>query len=88
MDTTKSLRTLHVRGTKANLPDGDVEAALAARVAVYLPSNYEVVKVATNVNDLGDWLVIVNGYDAAGWTAEGYVQPRLASGLLAAEIVR
>jgi hypothetical protein len=47
----------------------------AAEVAALLPSNYRV------TGDVKSW-VIVQGIDNAGWTAEGYVIPRLGSSML------
>jgi len=55
------------------------------RVAAYLPSNYSVAR-AWVMGD-GNVAVLVEGEDNAGWTAEGYVIPRLASGLYTAKIV-
>jgi len=46
-------------------------------VAAYLPSNY---KIADRTADH----YIVTGEDHLGWTAEGYVIPRLQSGWLTA----
>lgn len=60
----------------------DVEA-VAVRVAAYLPANYEVVGTETYRTSSE---VLVKGTDVAGWTAEGYVIPRLATGLLVAEV--
>jgi len=59
-----------------------VKSLLADRETVerYLPENYRVMA------DQGEHLV-VEGHDSHGWTAEGYVLPRLASGLIAAKIV-
>lgn len=51
----------------------------AAEVAALLPSNYQV------IGDVKSW-VIVRGMDNAGWTAEGYVIPRLGSSMLHAVI--
>jgi hypothetical protein len=45
-------------------------------VAAYLPSNYRVVDV-----DHVEGTTVIAGDDVAGWTLEGYVLPRLASGL-------
>ena len=50
-------------------------------VEQYLPSNYSVLCV------LEDHL-LVYGEDSHGWTAEGYVIPRLGSGLYAAHVVQ
>jgi hypothetical protein len=47
----------------------------ATRIAAYLPTGYEV------VTDTGDG-VLIAGRDCAGWTLDGYVLPRLASGLM------
>lgn len=52
---------------------------LAKTVKAYLPSNYEVTGVHGAV-------VTIEGFDRAGWTLEDYVVPRLASGLIHAEI--
>jgi hypothetical protein len=41
----------------------------------YLPSNYQVIG-ATKDDE-----VIIEGEDSAGWTLDGYVLPRLASGM-------
>jgi hypothetical protein len=60
----------------------DVEA-VAVRVAQYLPANYEVVGTETYRNSSE---VLVKGTDVAGWTADGYVIPRLATGLLVAVV--
>jgi hypothetical protein len=60
----------------------DVEA-VAVRVAQYLPANYEVVGTETYRTSSE---VLVKGTDVAGWTADGYVIPRLATGLLVAEV--
>lgn len=49
------------------------------RVQAYMPGNYSV-----EVTD--DGLTII-GTDRAGWTLDGYVIPRLASGLIFAEEV-
>jgi hypothetical protein len=43
-------------------------------IQAYLPGNYEA--VAQN-----DGSILVYGQDNAGWTLDGYVIPRLASGL-------
>lgn len=47
------------------------------RVANYLPSNYKVV-----VKGACGKRCLIEGEDYAGWTLEGYVLPRLASGLM------
>lgn len=64
----------------------------AATIANYLPADYSVLGPALTEalpedSDLGyivrvskDGCVIVGGHDNAGWTLDGYVLPRLASG--------
>lgn len=48
----------------------------AAKVAAYLPARYKVIGFDLETNQ-----VLIAGYDYAGWTMEGYVIPRLGSGL-------
>ena len=50
------------------------------KVAAYLPSNYRV----TDADPIDSEVVVVfiRGHDVAGWTLDGYVLPRLASGLM------
>jgi hypothetical protein len=50
-------------------------------VARYLPANYT---VATSVVVEGRIGYLVTGEDDHGWTLDGYVIPRLASGLIPA----
>lgn len=45
----------------------------------YLPSNYQAVE--------GPDGIVIEGADNAGWTLEEYVIPRLASGLIFAEVI-
>lgn len=45
-------------------------------VARYLPSNYEAVQAGAEV--------FIFGQDSHGWTLDGYVIPRLRSGLIVA----
>jgi len=49
--------------------------ATVSTVGAYLPENY-------SVTGGTDGAVIVEGEDNAGWTAEGYVIPRLESGMM------
>lgn len=54
-------------------------AVIAADIDVvraYLPANYRAVRVAGAPGQ-----VLIIGQDHAGWTLDGYVIPRLASGL-------
>jgi len=55
------------------------EGTTAKEVESYLPSNFRVDATVQS------W-IIVKGFDYAGWTAEGYVIPRLASGMIRAVI--
>ncbi len=48
------------------------------KIAAYLPAAYEVVAA-------GERAVLIAGHDVFGWTLDGYVIPRLASGLWFAE---
>jgi hypothetical protein len=54
-----------------------VRHASRERVAPYLPPNYSCRAYGADVE--------IFGHDVAGWTLEGYVIPRLASGLMFAE---
>ena len=49
-----------------------------AQVQNYLPRNY-------TASQSPDGTIFISGYDNAGWTLDGYVIPRLASGLIFAE---
>lgn len=50
-------------------------------VRAYMPRNYRVI-------DRGaDMAILIEGVDVAGWTLDGYVIPRLASGLIFAREV-
>lgn len=53
------------------------EAGLADTIARYLPANYSVAGADLHGN------VVISGFDNAGWTLDGYVIPRLLSGLYA-----
>lgn len=62
----------------------------ADAVAPYLPANYSA-RSLTERDRVGDsrMLTLISGVDRAGWTLDGYVIPRLASGLhFAREISR
>ena len=50
------------------------QVADLARIAAYLPSNYTAVE--------SDGCTLIVGEDVAGWTLDGYVIPRLESGLI------
>lgn len=51
------------------------------RVGAYLPGNYKVVGTFSNK---GRVYSVVAGFDNAGWTLDGYVLPRLMSGVMPA----
>ena len=60
-------------------------------VAAYLPSNYRVISTEMHTDDddtREHGHVIIAGRDHHGWTLNGYVIPRLASGLIAAEEIK
>jgi len=57
---------------KRNSPGGRPNVA---EVVAYLPSNY---RVTGNTQTA----ITIEGEDSAGWTLDGYVIPRLASGLI------
>lgn len=53
----------------------------AERLARYLPGNYEIVGQVSPVGIIaGSTAFVIEGVDNAGWTLDGYVLPRLASG--------
>jgi hypothetical protein len=60
-----------------NLKPGQDEDDELRRVKRFLPSNYD----AVIINDG----ILIAGNDSAGWTLDGYVIPRLASGLIFAK---
>jgi hypothetical protein len=49
------------------------------QIRAYLPDNYQLVDRGADMSPF------VQGKDVAGWTLDGYVIPRLASGLIWAE---
>lgn len=67
------------RATVRVRPGNDPEAELR-RVSAYLPSNYSAAILHSGEID-------ITGTDSSGWTLDGYVIPRLASGLIFAEEV-
>jgi hypothetical protein len=50
-------------------------------VRAYLPDNYRL--VSSEDEPYFDGTRIIEGEDVAGWTLDGYVIPRLASGMIA-----
>jgi len=59
-------------------------ARTVREVEAYLPASYAVMESFETLPG-GRLVVIIGGYDNAGWTLEGYVMPRLASGWIACE---
>lgn len=59
-------------------------ARTADEVAAYLPSNYTV--VGEERDQYLRLIVRIAGTDTGGWTFDSYVKPRLASGLMSAEL--
>ena len=54
-----------------------------AQLERYLPSNYNVISESYEFPDQsGHNTFFIEGRDNAGWTLDGYVAPRLASGLI------
>lgn len=69
------MTTAYVLEVRTNKPEA---------VAAYLPANFTTVDLPGMTDD---GVIMVAGYDSAGWTARDYVIPRLASGLHFARIV-
>lgn len=74
-------RTARLIGTPQDL---DAARKLLTTVQAYLPANYQ---ATLSWNDAGEREIRIFGIDVAGWTLDGYVVPRLASGLYWAEEV-
>lgn len=66
------------RYARVNVPSHKTVSEFADTVAAYLPGRYRVERLVT---DVVEWLLI-QGEDYAGWTLDGYVLPRLASGFI------
>jgi hypothetical protein len=75
-----------IRYARIYVREPDFEQA-ATRIEAYLPDNYLVIGEADWEGDqdayAGHYIVIA-GRDTAGWTLDGYVIPRLGSGLISA----
>jgi hypothetical protein len=64
--------------------------ASAETIGEYLPSNYTIIGTAEHANPIDASerpanfgpCVVIQGADEAGWTLDGYVLPRLGSGLI------
>lgn len=65
-------------------------ARTVREVEAYLPDNYGLMEsfMEQRPNGRETLLVIIGGHDVAGWTLDGYVIPRLFSGLIAAQEIR
>jgi len=76
MITRDDARFAVIRGART------VKEALA-----YLPGNYDLMESFPEERPgrAPGLVVIIGGYDNAGWTLEDYVIPRLASGLMGCE---
>lgn len=72
------MKTIHVN-TDSKLSNIDQVSAL-------LPTNYMVTGMHYDASRQS-YALVVTGDDNAGWTAEGYVIPRLASGLYVAKVI-
>lgn len=71
-----------VRVALVSSPSIDID-----RVRAYMPANYTAVAVADRRDPPEQLAVLIVGEDNAGWTLDGYVIPRLASGMIyAAEL--
>lgn len=57
-----------------------VDVGKAEQIKAYMPGNYEVVG-RTPIGGTNTVSVLIAGRDSAGWTLDGYVLPRLASGM-------
>jgi hypothetical protein len=53
-------------------------------VCKYLPHNYDC-SLGDDPDDEYMSCIVIEGYDDRGWTLDGYVIPRLASGLICAK---
>ena len=54
-------------------------------IAPYMPSNYEEIHIEAHPDRDGWRLAVIAGRDSHGWTLDGYVIPRLQSGMYFAE---
>ena len=70
-ELTVPTRYARVGRSRSGRPD-------ASEVAAYLPGNYRVVHADSDS-------IMIAGVDNSGWTLDGYVIPRLGSGLITAE---
>lgn len=73
------------RYAMVGIPAGKDVSDFRETVTCYLPRNYSVTKTVTA--SLQCRYIVIEGEDNHGWTLDGYVIPRLASGLIHAEEV-
>ncbi len=73
-----NIRTTRIAIVEPVKDDGELR-----RIEAYLPRNYQAAYAVVN----GTPRVTIYGEDNAGWTLDGYVIPRLASGLIFAKEV-
>lgn len=72
----KNIKTIHIETPVRNLDE----------VSKYLPGNYMVTGFQYDATRQAN-MIVVTGEDVAGWTAESYVIPRLASGMYSAKLI-
>ena len=71
-------RTARIELSENDSPEGAVKDVMH-----YLPRGYAAAYVAPAKGDSAH--ILIRGYDDHGWTLDGYVIPRLASGLINAK---
>lgn len=77
-----------IRRAKSPIPRNTSPEEHCRRIDAYLPSNYECrVQPFGSPLDASEPYVEILGHDYAGWTLQGYVIPRLQSGLIATRAV-
>lgn len=77
-DLVKAVRGLSARPHRYALVTVDV--GKVEQLKAYMPANYEVLG-RTPIGGTNTVSVLIGGRDIAGWTLDGYVIPRLASGM-------
>jgi hypothetical protein len=66
-----------MRYANVSIPNGTQAGDFCETVAKFLPSNYSVISIV--ISD--PTYVLIGGEDRMGWTLDGYVIPRLGSGM-------
>lgn len=77
-----ALQTLEAKPVRYALVTA--EAGKQSQLAAYMPENYEIVG-RTAIGGTNTVKFLIAGRDSCGWTLDGYVIPRLASGMYFAE---